>query len=505
MASAAAAIFPQIANFNPQGFVQGNELERQRIGLTAAQAAGEQARVPLIQQQAQGAQLQNQLTRQSIQDSRILQQAYANHAGDDWSDPKTQASLEKDLVNNGISYQGLSGYRTQALKWQQDLQGLDENRLKLEDTLNQRTADILQGYKDIPDAQKPQIWAQVTAPALNNLHRGQFDATNPLVGSALDSVIGTVAHHKQLVEDAKNIQETKTSAATAGEVEARTASEKLKTQLEQAELDLHKALVSSPQSLDNFVERSIPKAQYPQLHQAAVNEAGMTSNIKDLRGVVEKYSQDAREQEKTKALEIDPQIGAFKLRQQQAQANYENSLRQGDTARGEYFKSLADLNETLGNAKTIDKIVQLAQSGNPISAEALQPIVRQFSNAMQGIKARSGFENDKGFTDARDRALNMLDSAINGRPLNASTLEQVMPYIRTIANGATERHNQAVNSIRQGYGQAHPQEPVPYPNTANQGTSRPGSPARKPGDKVTLKGGKTVTVTKVYPDGSFDY
>lgn len=508
MASAAGVLFPQIANYNPQGFVQGNELQQQNIGLTAAQAARQQAEVPLVQQQAQGEALKNQLTQQSIQDSRILRDAYAEHADADWSDPQTQASLEKDLVKNGISYQGLAGYRAQALKWQQDLQGLDENRLKIEDTVNQRTADILQGYKDIPDAQKPQIWAQVTAPALNGLHRGQFDATNPLVGSALDSVIGTVAHHKQLVEDAKNIQETKTSAATAAEAGARTESEKQKTELTKREIALHDQLVNNPGGLERYVAGSIDPQQFPQEYKAAVNEARMQPDIKGIDAVVSRHSENVSHQVSQKALETDPEILAAKRKQEETLANYRNALEQGDKAKTEYFGSLKDLNETLGNAKTIEQIVQLARSGNPISSEQLQRIVPQFTNAMQGIKARSGYENDKGFTSVRDRAVNMFESAIAGRPLDASSLDQIMPYVRTIANGATERHNQAVNSIRQGYGQSHPQEPVPYPNTANAGTAqgRPtGAPARKIGDKVTLRGGKTVTVTKVYPDGSFDY
>lgn len=502
MASAASAIFPQIANFNPQGFVQGNQLQQQQLGLSAIQAQRLQQETALQAQQTQGAALQNQLTRQSIQDSGILRDAYAKHADDDWSDPQTQANFEKEIAKNGISYQGLSGYRDQTIKWRQGLQNLNEGQMKLEDTLNQRTTDILQGYKDVPDAQKPQLWAQVYAPQLNALHRGQFDPTNPLVGSSLDAVIGAVAHHKALLEEQKTAAETAGLGATQKKTEAETQATQLKTQLEQAELDLHKALVSSPQSLDNFVERSIPKAQYPQLHQAAVNEAGMTGNIKDLRGVVEKYSQDAREQEKTIAVETNPQILAAKRKQAELQASYENALRQGDEANKEYYGSAVDFNTTKAASQSIQKVVELAQSGNPLAANQLKALVPEFTNAMMDIKRLGGMQNDKNFTSAFDTAMDTASSIFKGQPFTPSTLQQIMPYVRTIANNAADKHNATVQTVNQTYKKNYQQEQRPYSDIANPKT--PSGTARKVGQQVTLKGGRTITIKHVYPDGTFD-
>lgn len=498
MASAASAIFPQIANYNPQGFVQGNQLQQQNIGLTAAQAAAEQARVPLIQQQTQGAELQNQLVKQQIADQKAIGAAWAGWDPD--SDPSGKSLIQK-AISNGATPARVMEVQQHMAQYNANLATADKTTLENHKARNDDFAgkiqaildadpkdqdNLIAGYKnallaDDPSAQIPDHFGLNEFKALQKVH--QYQSTQ--------------------VEEALKAQETKTSAATAAEAAARTSEVNLKTQLEQAELDLHKTLLSSPQGLDNFVERSIPKAQYPQLHQAAVNEASMTSNLKDLRGVVEKYSQDAREQEKTIAVETNPQILAAKRKTAELQASYENALRQGDEANKEYYGSAVDFNTTKAASQSIQKVVELAQSGNPLAANQLKALVPEFTNAMMDIKRLGGMQNDKNFTSAFDTAMDTASSIFKGQPFTASTLQQIMPYVRTIANNAADKHNATVQTVNQTYKKNYQQEQRPYSDIANPKT--PSGAARKVGDSVTLKGGRKVTITKVYPDGSFDY
>lgn len=467
MSSAVNALIPQLANYNPAGFALRNQELAGQVGLNAAQQQQVQANTGLRQQATQKAALENQLMQQQLRDSQILRSAYAQHADDDWSDPQTEASFENTLVKNAISYPGLSGYRNENLKWRQGLQTLQKEGLANEEQLNQRTTDILQGYKDIPDAQKPQMWTQVTAPALNGLHRGQFDPTNPLVGTALDGVIGIVAHHKALMDEAKTAQETEASKATQAETEAKTQQTQLATQLERAQLAHYQTLTQTPQALESYVEQSIPAAKYPELHQAAVNEARQQPDLKGINAVVEKYSQDAREQERTLSVELDPRVAALRQKQEQDRANYQNALTQGDTATAKYFESATDVHQTLAAARSIEHIIDLAR-GNPIAGNQLELIVPEFTAAMQGIKPRGMQLNEKGFSSTWDRIYNEVKSAKPGESsLGASTLNQIMPYVRTIANGAVQNHNATRATINQVYHKNFPEEPTPYQNTAN--------------------------------------
>jgi len=478
-----------------------NAQRQAAINAAQVQAQREQASIPLIQQQTQAAQLENQQRRIQLNDMQGISAIYAKHADDDWTDPKTQEAFNADLAKSPVSWGGRLDYQNKMLQFQQAHLGLDENRLKLEEATNARAYEILSTFKNAPDATKPQLWAQSSAPALNRLGVGQFDPTNPPLGVALDSMIGNVGHQKAMLEEAKTKQETKGLAATQAETEAKTVGENLKNQLEQEQINHYKTLMSVPGALEAYVGRSVPRQNQAEF-QATLSEAQQQPDLKGINEVVAKHGQNIREFEKTKALETDPQILAIRQKQQQAQASYQNALQQGDTARAKYFESLSDVQQSVATAATIQKVLDLSRSGNAIAGSQLKAMVPEFTNAVQDIKRMAASQGDKNLGSAQEHLSSEIASIAKGKPLSDSVMNEIAPYVQTIANGATVRHNATVDAISKAYPNFRAQhEPLPYASTT--APRAPGA-GRKVGDKVTLKGGKEVTVTAVHPDGSFD-
>ena len=500
-ASVVDTLAPLLANASPGNFLQQRNLRQAQIGLTAAQAAQAQAEAAYHQQatqlgaqQTQEAALKNQMTQQSLNDQKTLMGVYAKHADSDWSDPDTRQTFEQDLIKGGISYPGLANFRNDQLAYQTKLTTSNKDQLDFLDKKNANISSMLDNYGDIPDAQKPQYWAQLYAPALKGLGL-QVDPNQPPIGDTLNAINGRFQDRKALLD------QQKTRAETAAKT-VETAGGVIKNQQAQLELERFRELMANPASLDQLIETSIPADKYPQLHAATFAQAKAQTNIKGVNDVIEKNATIAREQEKTLAVELDPRVAALRKKQEEDRANYQNALQQGDTATAKYFESATDVHQTLAAARSIEHIVDLAR-GNPIAGNQLELIVPEFTAAMQGIKPRGMQLNENGFSSTWDRVMNEVQSAQPGKSsIGASTLNQIMPYIKTIANGAVQNHNATRETINQVYHKNFPAEPTPYQNTANPNT--PTGTARKVGDTVTLKGGKTITIKHVYPDGSFD-
>lgn len=461
-----------------------NQQRRAQTNLLQTQQQAEQARIPLVQAQTQQAQIQNQLAQQGLRDNGILRQAYAQNADADWSDPATSQNFERGLIQKGISYQGLAGYRQEALKWSQGLLGYKEKDLEIEEKLNQRTSDILDNYGNIPDAQKPQIWAQVTAPALNRLHQGQFDPNNPLVGVALDSVVGVTKHHKAMLDDAKTLQETATSAANARKATA----EAERAEYVNGLLKQGQQAAQTPQSgvhpidailsgLDpNDPMRASLRAMYdrgmqivnpnnPQEHPVAdhametaanyAHEVARANNPQIRQGEVNKAVETERATSPIKTQTgINTKVGELQAEAKLAPGGFANITDQRERARaeGDYDKFSQEYADKAASVQELSDLLGFVNQGNKSAAGRIpMSQVRQYTSRFnrQELEAVG-----PGAGNALDRVNAFMEHNFSksGADFSPEVLKDLATVNQAMENAAYRSYGQKVDVLNQEHG-----------------------------------------------------
>lgn len=150
----------------------------------------------------------------------------------------------------------------------------------------------------------------------------------------------------------------------------------------------------------------------------------------------------------------------------QANAAYENALRQGDTASAEYFKSYGEANQSIATSQNIERLLDtVAQSGNKVSAQALRAAVPEYVNAMQGIKRMAAQQGEAGLSTTIDRIIDEGKSATGQVQINPTEQAEIRQFVHVVANGAAAQHNATVKALEAtpGYGNKGFQKiPDPY-------------------------------------------
>jgi hypothetical protein len=252
---------PQVANFNPTAFGLENQQRQANLATTQQEQQLRQQDIGLRQQQVQEAQVKNQLAQRQLQDMQAIQNAYAQY---DKSSPTADEDLDKNIMRN-TSYAGYAGWKTQNLAWNKAYTEIDKDRIPVTEHHNSQINDVLQTYRDAitkNPAVTIQHWAQITAPALQQLGVN-VDPTNPWVGAQLDGQIGLVEHHANTLANLKTVAETteatqkgQQAAAEATKAEAELPGITAKGEIEQRQAAAMKDL--NPQTLKSWVDAAVP-------------------------------------------------------------------------------------------------------------------------------------------------------------------------------------------------------------------------------------------------------
>lgn len=295
----------------------------------------------------------------------------------------------------------------------------------------------------------------------------------------LAHLTGVTGALEQVLANAKTKQETTGAAATQAETEARTPGVRADAQIKQAQADALTNFSKNPQAVLDQVDQIIP----PNVAgNADVNRAYKTLVTGSLqRGDIEgakKALDQAGEYVKGIATATNPQVAAAHTKEavdikrqtapieeaiSRSSESYRNALAQGDTASAKYYDSLTDAKKAEATAKTIQTVIDLSRSKNPIAAQQLKAIVPEFTNAMQDIKRMGGAQNNEGMSNAYQKGIGEIKSMTNGVPLSDDTIKAIAPYIETVANGAVQQHNANVDALKQAYPQKKfDKEPLPY-------------------------------------------
>jgi len=456
-------VLDAIANYDPSGFIQEHQQRQANLTQTGANTA-------LTQQQTTAAAQENQLRQRTLQDQDAIMRAWRNV--DPTADIATQQQqVLTGAIRNGATPTGI----TQVQQHFADLRAKNATataeELKNEATRHDDLAGVLSTIRATPDpAQKQALWSQYAPRIQADLGPGEPPPPQQYPGDDAAQTLANIHQYQSALtgqeakaaELGKTKAETQAQLATAGKSKAETEREQLQTQVEQHQLDLYNTLKGSPQALQARIAQSVDPQKYPQEYQAAVSEAQMAPDLKGINAVVDKHGQNIREREKTVATETDPNVLAARRKQSEAQALYQNALSQGDTARAKYYESLSDMQQSLGTAETIQRVLDLSKQGNAVAGSQLKAMVPEFTNAVQNIKRMAASQGDKGLASRADQLSSEASSLLEGKPLSDSVMAQIGPYINEIKAGAAVQHNNTVKALNKAYPQSnfHP-ESVP--------------------------------------------
>lgn len=156
---------------------------------------------------------------------------------------------------------------------------------------------------------------------------------------------------------------------------------------------------------------------------------------------------------------------------EQARAQYQNALQQGDKATADYASTIGDARQTVSTAQTIHRVIDLAQQDNPTAGQSLKALVPEFTNAIQDIKRLGGAQATQ-ITSTLEHAKGEIESGAGYSPTTAKALADIRPYIDTIANGAVNRANAQIDATNTAYGKTFAHEPTPVQYRQNAKTKQ---------------------------------
>jgi hypothetical protein len=140
-----ASLVDLLANYNPSGFAQNNQLRQQAIELGPAELAAKQQEVALRQQQVQAAQTENVMRQRALRDQDILQQAMQQWDG---KDPAQMLQIAKQ---KGLSPPAYFNFQKNVNDQMAELVTRHENELKLHQTEHEAMRGPLAAAMSAPE------------------------------------------------------------------------------------------------------------------------------------------------------------------------------------------------------------------------------------------------------------------------------------------------------------------------------------------------------------------
>lgn len=170
-------------------------------------------------------------------------------------------------------------------------------------------------------------------------------------------------------------------------------------------------------------------------------------------------------------------------------------------AAGQYIKASTDYNTALNAQQEMDEFIKLAKSGNKV-AYAYSPTTGVLTiNSANGVKRVNMAEigSYSGAGSAFDRLSGWFGKQVSGQSIPDDILNDMQQVHDHLGETAQQKYSNQVQATNATYGSKFKAQ-----NFGQQGSAPPQSGGFQVGQTVTLKGGKTVKVKAVHPDGSFD-
>ena len=370
--------------------------------------------------------------------------------------PSMNASLGQ-FLKLGFTYPQALQMANGAIEYGKNALGLNNEQLAAEQHVNELVGSRVANIEALDPSQRAAAWQQA-APELARLDPSvPWASVDPTDTNQLERLKANTLAHKTVLDWAETQQKTSTAAAQEGEAKAGTAQKQAEANKVAFENTLLKGAID-PARAAAAAEQIAPAAQYPDIHRQLVADTQNATSAAALQAARDKAStavlgrtpeaMQAKGQEAATVAKATAPIEEQKA-ELLAKANHARSV--GDTVNAKYYDSLADQQQSVSTANTIQKVLDLSKQGNAIAGSQLKAMVPEFTNAIQDIKRMAASQGDKGLGSAQEHLSSELASIAEGKPLSDKVQAEIAPYVQTIANGATARHNAQVQALKQAY------------------------------------------------------
>lgn len=448
------------------------------------------ARQQLTQQQTQGAQLQNQMTQQQLNDSKIMSQAFIHNNGD------LDKTIE-EAARNGASFSAVLAARTHDLTMKNTASTLLKSELENAQTQNDAVLEAHKAVDAVAPEQKPTMYQQ----QLGNLHSMGIDVSKfpqQYPGDDQFKLFGAGL----------------TGTASRLQAEARMAAA---TKTPEQDLPLGAKVGQLNQMLNSRYQVLNPGKSLPPEFSLSAN-----ATQKDFDRI-DKTLQQTEQAQGTKAQQDEANSFrrfALQLASQRPEQEQEMQLQKKGTE--DLNKIWSDpqhgYGQFLAQADLTKKTIQAAQNGDQLAA-SFEPLMTVLGvNSFAGVHRINPVEYEKagpGMGSLFRQTQALFDRVGSGT---------IPPQTLAEANGLIDRmiatkHDATLQASKMvaANSQLDPARAYVLDRDGNvdtlenvqKTTKAPAKTSQQTGgftvgQKVTLKGGKTVTITAVHPDGTFD-
>lgn len=486
-------------------------------------------------QQLQLAGLQTQGEQMNLDQRRAINQSFMNSFT---PQPDGSVGLDTDKFADAMAKSGhgeailptLQAV-TQFRKTQADLKTAQQSLATAEANAGGRLAAAVKAANYSPEVFHTLMLDSMNQGLINKQHFGPIDAQ--IMQAYQDDPSGAKARAlitpviDQMIAGSPQQQEVAKGQAEAAKNTAQAKQADLETQLKQSQLEIYKTLQKTPEALHDRVAATIDPVKYPALFARAFNEARNAPDLPGLNAAIEKYAQQASDQEKTIAVETNPQVNAARVQRDVATARATapikiatsvaeaKALRQGDNpavanvppaavqpAISSAIKLDSDYLKANEATEAMGKFLDLAEQGNKAASSNLPLVGVETLNAINGIKRINSAEISQyqGAGDLLDRIKGKLGKLATGKQIPQDVLDDIRQLHQTLGDQAYKQYTDGLAGLntryRSQFGPTVGPPNIRKPAAASQYSI---------GQSVRLKNGQTVTIKAIHPDGTFDY
>lgn len=474
---------------------------------------GKVASLRNLGQQSQENQLAIQEKQMQLQDQQAMTSAMHEWDGKDLS------QLPGLVLKHGGSAQAVFGLKQKTLEQQKTYSDIAKqdaetggNKLKNIQSVNDM---LLGGLKSATEGPDETLGQRLQAAAQNVLQATQ-GTIDPQTAQGIQQSVQQLTQlppdqlklHLPILE--KSLQGNK-AQLDAAEQAAKTSKDVAATAIDQNKLDMIQAAKANPQQFPALVDQVIPKGQYPAANirtQALVRASLLRGDVDGAQKVITEAVGQVQGIEK----ETNPQVIAAKTQQAVSTAVAVEVARQKmnpaavatvppqlvPAATAAFAKAGEEYATANQASQNMMDFLRDAKAGNK---EAIKIVPLQGAleiTTAQGVHRINRTEVDQfgGAGSLYDKLAGKVGGVLTGKDITDDVLKDMAAVQQTVAQNAAQLHSNKVKTINQTYGSQF--QPMKFENQA-----APKSPPPQVGQQVTIKG-KTMKVTAVHPDGSFD-
>jgi hypothetical protein len=480
-------------------------------------------------QQLQQQQIQSQ--QQQLADQQAMTQAFKN-----W-DPKTQTydDLAKSVTDHGGSATAAMNVTQHGLQMQQGIQNLTKDQLANFKSKHEAVGDALEGIEGVPDEQLHDTAAAKVSELSKNgildpqtaqqaMQTIQSTPDPQQLRSKIDMMAKTSLGALQVANQAKTQAETSASNAKAGLDQAQTW-------LEQNKANVIKAYQQNPQQLlsqiDQIAPPTGPNAALNARTKSMVQFALGNGDVEGAKAALKQAADQVGGVEKDVAVATNPAVQQGKVNvataEGQARANIEAQQARGSNAELAQVpphlinvattaadKADQDYAQSKSVSDRLTAMMDAAKKGNVVSYQLIPQEGALQVTTSQGVHRINMAEiQNYGGGSLWQRMQGHFGKTLTGESIPDPVLNDMSEMQKIQAEGSQTKYENTLKSINQRTGATFKpveMEDLNGKTQAQQSAAKPASsaPQLQIGQSVTLKNGKTVKITAVHSDGTFD-